>query len=171
MLHWVNDALMAVFFLLVGLEIKRELLDGQLPNWSDRILPGIAAFGGMVAPGIVYWRDQCRLSENLRGWAIPAATDIASRSAVLALLASRVPVSLKIFLTALAILDDFGAVVIIACVLYRGHLSLIMLGLSAACFCILLCPELFRRVAAAALSRGRGRAVVLHAEIRGFTPR
>jgi NhaA family Na+:H+ antiporter len=141
-LHWVNDALMAVFFLLVGLEIKRELLDGQLRNWSDRILPGIAAVGGMVVPGIVYCAVNAGTPENLRGWAIPAATDIAFSLGVLALLAPRVPVSLKVFLTALAILDDFGAVVIIA-VFFTSDISPLMLGLSTVCFCVLLALKYF----------------------------
>lgn len=141
-LHWVNDALMAVFFLLVGLEIKRELLDGQLRNWSDRVLPGVAAVGGMVVPGIVYWAINAGSPENLRGWAIPAATDIAFSLGVLALLAPRVPVSLKVFLTALAILDDFGAVVIIA-LFFTANLSPVMLGLAAVCFCILLALNYF----------------------------
>jgi NhaA family Na+:H+ antiporter len=128
-LHWINDGLMAVFFLLVGLEIKRELLDGQLTHWPQRILPGAAALGGMLVPGLVYAAFNTGIAENLRGWAIPAATDIAFSLGVLALLGSRVPVALKIFLTALAILDDFGAVVIIA-IFFTANLSLPMLGLA-----------------------------------------
>jgi NhaA family Na+:H+ antiporter len=141
-LHWINDGLMAVFFLLVGLEIKREFLDGQLSTWPRRALPGIAALGGMVVPALVYLAVTRSDPALARGWAIPAATDIAFALGVLAILGSRVPTSLKIFLTALAILDDLGAIVIIA-LFYAGDLSLPMLGGAFACLAILIALNRF----------------------------
>jgi NhaA family Na+:H+ antiporter len=129
LLLWVNDGLMAIFFLLVGLEIKREILDGELSSSSQVALPAVAALCGMVAPAAVYITFNAGDPAALRGWAVPAATDIAFALGVLALLGSRVPASLKILLMAIAVLDDLGAIVIIA-IFYTEQLSLLALALA-----------------------------------------
>lgn len=139
--HWINDALMAVFFLLVGLEIKREMLDGQLSSWSRRVLPGIAAAGGMIAPALVY--VAFNQGASVHGWAIPAATDIAFALGVISLVGSRVPASLRIFLTALAIIDDLGAVVIIA-FFYTADLSVIDLAAAGGVVAALIALNRFK---------------------------
>ncbi|WP_128892132.1 Na+/H+ antiporter NhaA [Erythrobacter sp. HKB08] len=113
-LLWINDGLMAVFFLLVGLEVKREVLTGQLSSWSQASLPLFAALGGMIAPALVFVAINWSNPENLNGWAIPAATDIAFALGVLALLGSHVPVALKALLLAIAVIDDIGAIAVIA---------------------------------------------------------
>ncbi len=136
-LHWINDALMAVFFFFVTLEIKREFIEGELSNLKQAMLPIVGAIGGMLVPALVYVYINYGDTETLRGWAIPSATDIAFSLGVLSLLGSRVPISLKVFLTALAIIDDLGAIIIIA-FFYSGDLNIIYLGLIILAFLALL---------------------------------
>lgn len=126
-LIWVNDLWMAVFFFLVGLEIKRELLVGELASPSQVLLPAVAALGGMVVPAIIYAGINAGDAVAMRGWGIPMATDIAFALGILILLGTRVPVALKVFLTAVAIIDDLGAIVVIA-LFYTSDLSLVMLS-------------------------------------------
>ncbi len=136
-LHWINDALMAIFFFFVTLEIKREFIEGELSNFKQAMLPIMGAIGGMVVPALVYIFINYGDTETLRGWAIPSATDIAFSLGVLSLLGSRVPISLKVFLTALAIIDDLGAIIIIA-FFYTGDLKIHYLGLIVVTFILLL---------------------------------
>ncbi len=129
LLLWINDGLMAVFFFLIGLELKREILEGKLKNPRDIVLPGVAAVGGMAVPALIFIVINYKVAQNLPGWAIPSATDIAFALGVLALLGNRAPASLKLFLLTLAILDDMGAIVIIA-LFYTAELNLSYLGLA-----------------------------------------
>ena len=162
---WVNDLWMAVFFFLVGLEIKRELVDGELASLKQAILPAGAALGGMVMPALIYVAINYGDAIALRGWAIPAATDIAFALAILMLLGSRVPASLKLFLTAVAIIDDLGAIVVIA-LFYTDNLSVPMLissGIGCAALLLLNRTRVHEHIA---VSGGRGTDLGLCTEIR-----
>jgi NhaA family Na+:H+ antiporter len=140
---WVNDGLMAIFFFLVGLEVKREVLEGSLSSVSKVTLPAIAALGGMLMPAVVYSIINYSDPIAMKGWAIPTATDIAFALGVLALLGKRVPASLKIFLMALAVIDDLGAIIIIA-LFYTSDLSLISLGIASAAMAGLFLLNIFK---------------------------
>jgi len=141
-LHWINDALMAIFFFFVTLEIKREFIQGELSNIKQALLPIVGAIGGMLVPALIYIFINFSNHETLNGWAIPSATDIAFSIGILSLLGSRVPISLKVFLTALAIIDDLGAIVIIA-FFYTGDLSYKYIGLLIFTFILLIALNRF----------------------------
>ncbi len=136
-LHWINDALMAIFFFFVTLEIKREFIQGELSTIKQAILPIVGALGGMLVPALIYIYINYETPETLNGWAIPSATDIAFSIGILSLLGSRVPISLKVFLTALAIIDDLGAIIIIA-FFYTGDLNIYYLALIIGTFVVLV---------------------------------
>ncbi|KPA93173.1 Na+/H+ antiporter NhaA [Pseudomonas asplenii] len=143
LLLWINDGLMALFFLLIGLEVKREVLEGHLSKPSQVVLPGAAAIGGMVVPALIYWLMNRENPAAIDGWAIPMATDIAFALGVLALLGKRVPVSLKLFLMTLAIIDDLGAIIVIA-MFYSGQLSELSLLLAGTCLLALIAMNRLR---------------------------
>ena len=140
--HWVNDGLMAIFFFVIGLELKREILEGELSSFDRIVLPAIAAIGGMVAPALVYFFINYGNPENMSGWAIPTATDIAFSLAVLLIIGKQVPLSLKVFLLSLAIIDDLGAVLIIA-FFYTSEISSTYLLYSAIILLVLVIINLY----------------------------
>jgi len=140
--HWVNDGLMAIFFLLIGLEVKTEMIEGHLSSLSQVALPGIAAVGGMAVPAIIYLIFNQGHPIAVNGWAIPTATDIAFALGILSLLGPRVPVSLKLFLMTLAIIDDLGAIVIIA-IFYTNKLSMLSIAVAAASLAVLIALNRF----------------------------
>ena len=139
--HWVNDGLMAIFFFVIGLELKREILEGELSSFDRMVLPAIAAVGGMAAPALIYILININNPENISGWAIPTATDIAFSLAVLLIIGKSVPLSLKVFLLSLAIIDDLGAVLIIA-FFYTAEISSIYLLYSLIVFGLLVVVNL-----------------------------
>lgn len=142
LIHWINDGLMAIFFLLVGLEIKREVLEGELSSLSQAVLPVVAALGGVACPALIYTYFNGGDPEALRGWAIPSATDIAFSLGVLALLGSRIPFALKVFLTTVAVADDLAAIVIIA-LFYTEQLSVSALAVGTAGTAVLIALNRF----------------------------
>jgi NhaA family Na+:H+ antiporter len=145
LLLWINDGLMAVFFFMIGLELKREALEGELSDIRKVVLPAAGALGGMLVPALIYAAVNWNSPETISGWAIPAATDIAFAIGVLALLGQRVPLSLKVFLVSLAVFDDVGAIIVIA-LFYSHELSIQALTIAAVCLVILYCMNRFAKL-------------------------